>query len=367
MWVAVAAACVAAAVAKAAPSMSRCTRKAIATDVLLNPTFPENELERLRTQAIAGLRQQRSQATFLANERLHQVLYAGHPAAVTAPTAETLKAITVADLKKWHDERFVPQNALIAVAGNVKPNELVAKLNKALAGWKKTDLKVTIPASPAPQMSGKIFLVDRPGSVQTNLLLANLAIDRNSPDYVPLRVLNQIFGGGSNGRLFRNIREEKGYTYGAYSRLDAGRFVGPWVANSEVRSEVSGPALGEFFNELRRLANEPVPADELEAARRSMVAAFALSLETPASILNYAIQSEQYGFAADYWDSYPAKIMAVTAADVQRVAKKYYSAEAAQVIAVGDAAKVRSQIEKYGPVDVYDVAGKPVAGVAAGK
>jgi predicted Zn-dependent peptidase len=211
-----------------------------------------------------------------------------------------------------------------------------------------------------PQATSKIFLVDRPGSVQTNLVLGNLAIDRNNPDYPALRVMNQVLGGGSNGRLFRNIREEKGYTYGAYSRIEAGRFVGPWAANSEVRSEVSGPALGEFFVELKRVAQEPIPADELEAAKRSMVANFALSLESPASILNYAVQSEQYGFPADYWETYPQKLMAVTAADAQRVAKKYYGTDAVQVIAVGDAANIRTQIDKYGTVSVYDLAGKPV-------
>ncbi len=338
---------------------------AIATDVLLHPSFPAAELDRLRTQGMAMLRQQRSQATFLASERMQKVLYGEHPAAIVTPTAETLKAITTDDLKTWHDQRYVPQNTIIAIAGDVKASEMIAKLNKALASWKKTDAKVAIPAAPAPATAAKIYLVDRPGSVQTNLLLGNLAIDRTSPDYVALRVLNQVFGGGSNGRLFRNIREEKGYTYGAYSRLEAGHFAGPWVANSEVRSAVSGPALREFFYELKRLADEPVPADELEAARRSMVASFALSLESPASILSYAVQSEQFGFPADYWETYPTKIMAVTAADVQRVAKKYYGTQSVQVIAVGDAAKIRADIEKYGPVDVYDIAGQPVTGAAA--
>jgi predicted Zn-dependent peptidase len=170
--------------------------------------------------------------------------------------------------------------------------------------------------------------------------------------------MNQVLGGGSTSRLFNNLREDKGYTYGAYSGLSAGEYAGPWEASSEVRTEVTEGAMREFFNEFNRIRDEKVPASELDEKKRSVVARFALSLESPQSVLGFAITRKVYGLPDDYWDTYPAQISAVTAEDIQRVAKKYLTLDNIQIVAVGDATKIKPVLEKYGKVTIYDVDGK---------
>jgi predicted Zn-dependent peptidase len=166
-------------------------------------------------------------------------------------------------------------------------------------------------------------------------------------------------GAGSASRLFLNLREEKGYTYGVYSNLIARKYAGPWTAGGDLRTEVTDGAMTEFLRELNRIRDEKVPEVELEAARHSVVARFALSLESPQQLIGYAITRKTYNFPVEYWDKYPAQIAAITADDVERVAKKYINPATMQVVAVGDANKIKTILEKYGPVELMDASGKP--------
>lgn len=333
---------------------------ALLADALLNPAFPPEELNKLKQRQLAGLRQQRTQPNFLATERFDSAVYGSHPAGVTSATPESIQALTPEGLSKWKLERYAPQNAILGIAGDVSAKDLIPKLTKWLAGWQKNDAKEVLPPNAHPATERKIYLVDRPGSVQTTLAMGNIAVDRRDPDYIPLVVLNQVFGAGPASRLFMNIREEKGYTYGVYSRLTALLYAGPWNAGGDLRSEVTEPAMNEFIKEINRIRDEKVPDGELDDARRSVVAGFALSLEQPAQLLNYAIVRRIYGFPADYWDTYPAKIAAVTADDVQRVARKYFDPATMQIVAVGDASKIKPAMEKFGSVEVFNADGKPV-------
>ena len=333
---------------------------ALAADVLLNPNFPEVELNRLKQRMKAQLRQQRASPNFLSNETFSRAVYGSHPASVVSATNESIDAITPPMLAKWHQERYAPQNAILGITGDVKASEIVPKLEKALAAWKKSELKEVLPSNPKPIGAKKVLLVDRPGSVQTTVVLGNIAIDRRDADYIALNVTNHIVGGGPAARLFLNLREEKGYTYGVYSSFTAVKYPGPWRAGGDVRTEVTAPAMTEFFKEFQRIREEKVPSSELEEAKRAIVASFALSLESPSELLGYAIVRKIYGFPPDYWETYPAKIMAITADDVQRVARKYINPENLQVVAVGDVSKIKSVMEKYGPVEVYDAEGKKV-------
>jgi len=242
----------------------------------------------------------------------------------------------------------------------VRATALIAKLEKQLARWQPSEAKETWPRDPVAASERKILLVNRPDSVQTTLALGNIAIRRSSPDYIPMVVMNHVIGGGASSRLFLNLREEKGYTYGVYSDFSAARYPGPWRAGGSLRTEVTAGALTEFFNEIRRIRDEKVPAAELEANKRSIVASFALSLEQPARVLGFAITQKQYGLPADYWDSYPAKIMAVTADDVQRIARKYVDPRTLQLVAVGDADKIKPILAQYGNVEVFDANGAPL-------
>ena len=333
---------------------------ALGTDVLLHPSFPADEWAKLKQRQLIGLRQQRTNPSFLATERFNKAVYGEFPAAIVSPTAASLEAITPEAMKKFWAERFVPQNTILGISGDVTAAEILPKLKAALGGWKKNEWAPKLPADPAPAKAARVLLVNRPGSVQTNLLMGNIAISRTSPDYPAFVVMNQVLGAGSTARLFNNLREDKGYTYGAYSSFTAVTFPGPWRANAEVRTDVTEGSMREFFNEFKRLREEKVPVAELEEKKRTVVASFALSMESPASLLNLSITRKAYGLPVDYWDTYPAKIAAVTPEDVQRVAQKYLSLDNIQIVAVGDVTKIKPVMEKYGKVTVYDAEGKVV-------
>jgi zinc protease len=332
----------------------------IAFEILLQPSFAADELEKLKQRLRVQLREQRSNANFLLSERFNRAVYGEHPAANVSVTAESLDRLTQDALRKWHRERYAPQNSILGIAGDVRAKDLIAKLEKRLDAWKKSDLKPVLPRDPQAASARKVYLVHRPNSVQTTVSLGNIAIDRRSPDYMPMVVMNDVIGGGASARLFLNLREEKGYTYGVYSDFTALRYPGPWRAGGNMRTEVTEGALVEFFNEIRRIRDEKVPVAELEESKRSIVASFALSLEQPSRVLGFAITRKLYGLPADYWDIYAAKIAAVTVADVQRVARKYLDPDKIQIAAVGDAGKIKAILEKYGAVEVYDSNGAPL-------
>jgi zinc protease len=334
---------------------------ALVVDVLLRPSFPPEELEKMKQRLRAQLRQQRSAPNFLVNERFSRAVYGNHPAATVSSSNESLDALTREALVKWHRERYAPQNTLLAIAGDVKAQELIPQLEKWFAGWQRNDVEESWPPDPVAATARKVYLVHRPNSVQTTVSLGNIAIDRRSPDYIPMVVMNHILGGGSSGRLFLNLREEKGYTYGVYSDFSALRYPGPWRAGGNMRTEVTEGALVEFFKEIARMRDQAIPDDELEDAKRAIAARFALSLERPTTIMGLAVSRVQFQLPEDYWDTYPDKIMAVTAEDVQRVARKYLDPSAMQLVAVGDGAKIQSVLNAYGPVEVYDSNGKLTA------
>ena len=339
---------------------------ALVSDVVLNPSFPAEEMNRLKQRLQAQLRQQRANPGFLMTEKFFHAAYGQHPAGVRSMTPESIQGMTPETVTRWHGERYAPQNAILAVAGDVSARELIAKVRATLGGWKKTSATDALPASLKPASSRRVLLVNRPDSVQTNLMLGNLAIDRLSPDYYPMVVMDQVVGATNLSRLFTNLRERKGYTYGANSNLITLKYLGPWLAASAVRTEVTEGAMNEFLYEINRIRDEKVPAGELEDAKRAIVASFALSLEQPGQLLNFSILRKVYGLPDNTWETYPAAILAVTADDVQRVARKYLNVDALQIVAVGDGAKIKSVMEKYGPVEMFDAAGKPVAASPSG-
>jgi len=202
-----------------------------------------------------------------------------------------------------------------------------------------------------------VHLVARPNSVQTSFIVGTQAINRTAADYDVVSVMNRVIGGGPTARLFLNLREEKGYTYGAYSNVSAGRYRGDWRASTDVRAEVTEPALKDLLAEIARLRSEAVPEKEFGDVRRSMVASFALSLESPQQVLSYFVTSWQYKLPADYWDRYPDRIMAVTQAQVRASAQKYLDAARLQIVAVANPTSAEV-LRKYGTLVTYDTDGR---------
>ena len=332
-------------------------------DVIRNPTFPQAEVDKYKTRTLAQLQFQRSIPQFLAAEQFQRAIYgANHPASLVAPPADSLKKLTSKDLVDFHSTYYRPNNAILAIVGDVTLKEIMPKLEKAFGDWQQGDVPATtIPPAPS-QSDARIFLIDRPGSVQTVLQLGTLGIERTSPDYFAVLLADRVLGGGPSGRLFLNLREDKGYTYGAYSNFGGSKFKGTWVSSSEVRTDVTEGAMKEFMYELNRLRTEPVSATELDNAKHAIIGSFALSLEQPQALLQNIITQKLYNLPADYWDTYPQKVSAITVADVQRAAQTYLDMGHLQVVAVGDASKAREVLAKYGKVQLYDADGKPVAG-----
>ena len=332
----------------------------IFADVVRNPQFPQDELEKYKARQLAQLQFQRSIPQFLAAERFQRAIYGEHPAGLIVAPPESIKRTMSADLARFHSTYYRPNNAMLAIVGDVTLKEIMPKLEAAFGSWQKADVPQTkIPSAPE-QGAMRIQLIDRPGSVQTVLQLGNLGIERTSEDYFAVLVMNQILGGGPAARLFLNLREDKGYTYGAYSNFGGSKFRGTVVSSSEVRTDVTEGAMKEFFYELKRIREEPVSQKELDDAKRALVGGFALSLEQPTSLLQNIVTQKLYDLPADYWDTYPQMVSRITAEDVQRAAQKYVSLSNLQIVAVGDASKAREVLAKYGTVEVFDAEGAPV-------
>ena len=330
------------------------------TDMLFNPTFPQDELDKWKNQQLAQLQQVRAQPEFLATERFAQAMYPNDRRSYVLPSPDGVRSITRDMVVEHYKTVFRPEGGRVTVLGDINARQITPKLEKLLADWKGSAPKPPeLPLLPAIS-AGKVILVNRPNSVQTAFYVGNHAIDRLSPDYIAVQVMNRVLGGGPASRLFRNIREEKGYTYGISSGFSATRYMNHFSSQTSVRTEVTGEALTELLKEFADIRDRRVPADELEGAKRALVASFALSTESPQTGLSNATTIKEYGFPADYWDTYPEKISAVTAEDVQRVARKYIPVDNLQIIAVGDAAKIRDVMKKFGPIEEWDAEGRKV-------
>jgi zinc protease len=330
----------------------------LAADILLNPSFPEAELARYKTRQKAGLVQTRANPGFLAMERYSRAIYGDHPGSRVVPTAESIDKATRDALVAFHKTRYVPDQTIVAIVGDITLADARTKVEATFGGWKKSGAALPSVTDPAPVGAGKVYLVDRPNSVQTSLIVGTQAINRTSPDYDVMMLLNNIIGGGPTGRLFLNLREEKGWTYGAYSGVAAPRYRGDWSAQTEIKGDVTDKAVGEILNELKRTRTEPIPEKEFLDQKRSLVANFALSLETPAAILNNYVTSRRYNLPADYWDKYPERMMAITREQVQAAAVKYLDPAKLHIVAVGDGTKIGDGLKPFGTVERYGTDGK---------
>ena len=332
----------------------------LAADVLLHPSFPDEELARYKLRTAAGFAQQRANPGFLAVEMFSRAIYGTHPAARVSPSAAALNRTTRAALVEFHKTHYVPDHAALAIAGDISAGEARRLVEAKLAEWTKAGTAAPVVSDPQPISGTRILFVARPNSVQTNLIIGSQAIERTNPEFDVLAVMNKVIGGGPTGRLFMHLREEKGYTYGAGSSLVATMYRGAWQAATSVRTEVTEPALNDLLAEIRRLRYEPVPDQELSDAKRSMVAEYALELESPAQLLNLNVIRWRFKLPVDYWDRRAERLAGVTREQVQAAARKYLAADRLQIVAVGDPARVADSLKKLGAIETYDIEGKRV-------
>jgi zinc protease len=329
------------------------TLMALVADMARNPVFPQGPFERLKRQTLAGLQQAMTQPSTLAAIATARAAYGDTPPGRVMPSPASVEALTVDDLKEYHARFYRPEGGYLAVTGAVKPSTVFAMARKYFGDWKRSTTPETIalPAFSAPS-SMRITLVDRPGSVQASLTAVTLSLKRTDPDYVPLMVMNRILGGLPSSRLEANIREKRGFAYYARSSVSAPEYTGTLDATTEVRNEVASEALKELLLQFERMRNEPVAETELNAAKQGIVGAFARRLESPEALLAMALDVTRYGLPADYWDTYPARVQAVTADDIRRMARKYLAPERLGIIVVGEASALRKDLEAVAPVTV---------------
>lgn len=331
------------------------------SDVVLNPSFPESEIALYKKNAIENLKYQRSQPAFLADEQISKTLYGTHPYGIASPTAADIEKLSREKLTAFHARMFTPNNATLIVVGDVSRDALLKEIKDAFGGWQKGEFTAGKFPVPPVRAATTITVVDRPGSIQSNIVLANLAINRNDPDYFPVLVMNQVLGAGASSRLFMNLREAKGYTYGAYSRFDTKRLAGNFETNAEVRTPVTGDSLKEFFYELNRIRAEKVTEKELKDAKSYLAGVFPSRAETQEGLTNLLVAQQLYDLPNDYLQTYRDKVNAVTIEEVERVAKKYISPDKIAIVIVGDADEILPQIKPYSQkIEVLDTEGKAV-------
>jgi zinc protease len=330
------------------------------SESVLYPTFPESELSLYKQNTIENLKFQRSQPGFLADEQMSRVIYGSHPYSVTSPTADDIEKLTREKLAEFHNQRFVPNNATLIVVGDVDRESILEETRGTFGNWKKGSVEEIKFDTPPVRTIVTQTIVDRPGSAQSNIVLSNLAIERGHPDFFPVLVMNQILGSGGSSRLFMNLREEKGYTYGAYSSFDTRRQAGTFEATAEVRTAVTGDSLKEFFYELNKIRDENVSEEELKDAKNFLTGVFPIRAETQEGLTNLIVSQKLYDLPADYLQNYREKISEVSIDDVDRVAKKYITPDKIAIVIVGDAEEVLPQVQPFSSnIEIFDTEGNP--------
>ncbi|HEY9117459.1 MAG TPA: pitrilysin family protein, partial [Roseivirga sp.] len=331
----------------------------IFTDILYNPAFPEDEFNRAIEQTLTGLKQSKDSPDAIAGNIAGVVNYGiDHPFGELI-TEESVNNIELEDLKKHYAKFFKPNIGYLIIVGDIKKNEARKLVTEYFGNWKSGDVQKETFVQPKPVTQTSIAFVDRPASVQS-VITITYPIDNKpgSEDVVKLSLLNQILGGGGlSTRLNMNLREDKGYTYGANSNIGSSRYSATFYAGASVRNEVTDSALNQFMYELNKIASELVTDEELELTKNSAKGSFARSLEGRGTIANFALNTELNNLPDDYYATYLKRVDAVTKQDLLDVAKKYIRPDKANIVIVGKAEEVAEKLKPFGEITYYDAEG----------
>ena len=330
----------------------------ILSDVLLNPTFPQDEFDKLKAQMLSGLQANADDPDAISGNLRGATLYGLEHPFGEVMTEASVEAITVEDCKSYFDAYFRPNIAYMVIIGDITAKDAQKKLKKALKKWAPAEVPHHEYAKTEVPTAQRVVMVDKPSAVQSVVWLGNVIdLPHGHADIEPLRVANQILGGGMSGRLFTNLREDKAFTYGAYSNFGVSELNATFGASAKVRNEVTDSAITEFLNEIGRMRKEAVSADDLIAAKASLSGSFGRSLESPASAANFALNIARYELPADYYNNYLARLDAVTAEDVLRVSNQYMDADHLTITVVGKAQDVAGKLSAFGAVEYFDANG----------
>lgn len=333
---------------------------ALLADVVLRPTFPATELDRLKKERLAALVQAKDNPAAVIGYAFPRIVFGashryGTPAGGVAPAIE---AITADEVRAFYKEHFTSGNATILVTGDVTLASVKAALDAAFAGWSSAGPRGAVAALPvaAPVARREIVLVDKPGAAQSQIRIGAVGVPRSTPDYAVLEVLNTILGGSFTSRLNQNLRERNGYTYGASSIFDMRTSAGPFLATAGVQTDKTAEALREFFVELEGITR-PVPADEVEKAKNYLALGFPAEFETTRNLAQKLEELIVYGLPDDTHQAFIGAVMKVTPAEVQKAAIRYVQPDRLAVVIVGDRKAIEPGIAKLnlGPIRVVPI------------
>jgi zinc protease len=317
-------------------------------DVVARATLPESEVELQRQQTLSGLRLAQGQPSSLAQRAFISTLYGSHPYARQS-TPESVEAITRAELVAFRDRYLKPQGALLVVAGDISLADARRLAEDAFRGWTGAPPAAPAQAAIPEREDATVVLVHRPGSVQSTIMAGNTTYTPDDPRHYASVVANRILGGGSQGRLFQILREQKGWTYGAYSSLVRRAGTGYFVAQADVRTEVTDSAVAEIITQLVRLRSEPMPQEELELAKSTLVGQFPLTIQTAGQVAGAVRDARLYGLPDDYLQAYRTRLAAVTAQELMGAADFITRGEGAVVVVVGDGTKIYEPLRRVAP------------------
>jgi len=331
-------------------------------DVVLRPAFSSEEIERQTSQALSSLKVSADDPDSVASQVIDRLVFGFHPYGMpSGGTATSLATLTRQDFVDFHTAWFVPNNALIAIVGDVTPNAAFAQVQRVFGAWAKGAVPAFAPMEPPPPVK-RLVVVDKPGSVQTEIRAGHLAISRRDPDHLVLDQVVKILGGEGGNRLQQVLRSQKSLTYGASADLDAYKFAGAVVAETDTRTEATLEALRTVVDEFFRLQRERVYEGELEGAQDFLAGSFPLSIESPDAIATRVLNQLFYELPLDELPAYPERVRTVTADDVQRVARARLKPGQLSVVLVGDADKFMAGLAGAGftsieriPIDELDL------------
>jgi zinc protease len=336
---------------------------ALFADVALHPSFPANEFERVRKTQLTELLQLRDQGAAIASIAFPAIIYgSAHPYGAPAQGTEaSVKALTTGDLQSYYQANFRPNNATLIVVGDVTPDQVEQRINALFGSWQRADIPQINYTDPPKSGTTTIFLIDKPGAAQSSFRIGAVGVPRSTQDYFALTVMNTILGGSFSSRLNQNLRETRGYTYGAGSRFDMRRAAGPFLASAEIVTAKSDSALLEFMKELNGI-RQMVPPAELSRAKRYLQLQLPGNFETTQQIAAALVPVALYGLPFDYYNNYVQNIEGVTQADVARVAQQYINPGSLAVVIVGDRKTIEAGLKatNVGPIAIRDISGQPI-------
>jgi len=336
---------------------------ALFADVALHPSFPANEFERVRKTQLTELLQLRDQGAAIASIAFPAIIYgSAHPYGAPAQGTEaSVKALTTGDLQSYYQANFRPNNATLIVVGDVTPAQVEQKINALFGGWQRADIPQINYSEPPKSATTTIYVIDKPGAAQSSFRIGAVGVPRSTQDYFALTVMNTILGGSFTSRLNQNLRETRGYTYGAGSRFDMRRAAGPFLASAEIVTAKSDSALLEFMKELNGI-RQLVPPAELSRAKRYLQLQLPGNFETTQQIAAAMVPVALFGLPLDYYNNYVQNIEGVTQADVARVAQQYINPGSLAVVIVGDRKTIEAALKatNVGPIAIRDISGQPI-------